>query len=119
MSESTLTVWSMWRLLVLALTFFSISSASCLSQGTASQEDLSDTLEQRFDLLDTDADGVLTMEEVGRPRLFRRLDSDKDGRVTRAEAETLFESRRVRVDRLRFLGRSRHRKRLALTSLKI
>ena len=71
-----------------------MSLAPCLSQGTASQEDLSDTLEQRFDLMDTDADGVLTMEEVGRPRLFRRLDSDKDGRVTRAEAETFFESRR-------------------------
>jgi arylformamidase len=94
MSKSTLTMWSMWRLLVLISTFLSISFASCLSQGSASQESRSDTLKERFDLLDANADGVLTMEEVGRPRLFRRLDSDEDGRVTRAEAATLFESRR-------------------------
>jgi arylformamidase len=94
MSESTLTMCSTLRLLVLISTLHSLSFASCLSQGTASQEDLSDVLEERFDLLDANGDSVLTMEEVGRPRLFRRLDSDKDGRVTRAEAETLFESRR-------------------------
>ena len=100
--------------------FFDFVFASCLSQGTASREALSDTLEQRFDLMDTNADGVRTMEEIGRPRLFRRLDSDKDDRVTRAEAEGLcLNPAGVRVDRLRFLGRSRYRKRSALTSLKI
>jgi arylformamidase len=85
----------MWRSLVLVSAFFPISFASCLSQGTASQEGLSDALEERFDLLDANGDSVLTMEELGRPRLFKRSDSDGDGVVTRAEAAALFKSRRA------------------------
>jgi arylformamidase len=95
MSESTLTMWTMWRILVLISTFHSISFTCCLSQGTASQEVLSDALEERFDRLDANGDSVLAMEEVGRPRLFRRLDSDGDGVVTRAEAAALSKSRRA------------------------
>jgi hypothetical protein len=43
-------------------------------------------VQERFDLLDTNKDGVLTMDEVGRPRLFQRLDADGDGVVTSSEA---------------------------------
>jgi arylformamidase len=76
--------------------FFLISFASCLSQGTASQEGPSGASEERFDLLDTDRDGVLTIEEVGRPRLFRRLDANGDGVVTSSEAVAFFEPRSSR-----------------------
>ena len=96
--KSTLTLWSMWRSLVLVSAFFPLSFASSLSQGTTSQEGLSDTLNERFGLLDTNKDGVLTMEEVGRPRLFQRLDADGDGVVTSSEAAAFSEirSRRLR-----------------------
>ena len=97
--KSTLTLWSMWRSLVLVSAFFPLSLASSLSQGTTSQEGLPDTLNERFDLLDANQDGVLTMEEVGRPRLFRRLDADGDNVVTRAEAAASFERRSRRSQR--------------------
>jgi acetyl esterase/lipase len=97
--KSTLTLWSMWRSLVLVSAFFPLSFASSLSQGTTSQEGLPDTLNERFDLLDANQDGVLTMEEVGRPRFFRRLDADGDNVVTRAEAAASFERRSRRSQR--------------------
>ena len=49
-------------------------------------------MQERFDQLDTNKDGVLTMEEIGRPRLFQRLDADGDGVVTRSEAVAFFET---------------------------
>ena len=81
----------MWHLLAVISTFLLISLAPCLSQGEASQEGLSETLEERFDQLDANGDGVLTIEEVSRPRLFRRLDADGNGVVTLREAEAFRE----------------------------
>lgn len=40
---------------------------------------------------DRDGDGKLTREELGFPRLFDRLDTDKDGFLTRKEAEPAIE----------------------------
>jgi arylformamidase len=86
----------MWRLLSLvsgisACSFIVI--ASSLGQETGSQKGASGTSTELFDQRDTNGDGVLTIEEVGRPRLFRRLDSDGDRVVTRTEAAALLESR--------------------------
>ncbi len=39
----------------------------------------------------------MTMEEIGRPRLFRRLDADGDGVVTSSEAAALSEARSKRL----------------------
>jgi arylsulfatase A-like enzyme/catechol 2,3-dioxygenase-like lactoylglutathione lyase family enzyme len=40
---------------------------------------------------DRDGDGKLTREELGFPRLFDRLDTDKDGFLTRKEAEPVLQ----------------------------
>jgi arylsulfatase A-like enzyme len=40
-----------------------------------------------FDQMDRNKDGVVTPGELGRPRLFRRLDRDGDGKLTREEVE--------------------------------
>jgi arylformamidase len=85
--------FAMWRFLLPASAFIFISLASCLSQQTESRESLSETLEERFGQLDANGDGLLTIEEVGRPRLFRRLDANGDNVVTRAEAAAALESR--------------------------
>jgi arylformamidase len=97
--KSSLTMSSMWHLLAVISTFLLMSLAPCLSQGTASQEGLSETLEERFDQLDANGDGVLTIEEVDRPRLFRRLDADGNGVVTLREAEAFRGARPARLHR--------------------
>jgi arylformamidase len=89
----------MWHLLAVISTFLLMSLAPCLSEGTASQEGLSETLEERFDQLDANGDGVLTIEEVDRPRLFRRLDADGNGVVTLREAEAFRGARPARLHR--------------------
>jgi arylsulfatase A-like enzyme len=38
-----------------------------------------------FEEADKNGDGVLTADEVGRPKLFRQIDADGDGKVTREE----------------------------------
>ncbi len=48
----------------------------------------------RFGRLDRNGDGILTQDEMGRPELFRRVDADHDGRVTREEATAFFQRRR-------------------------
>jgi len=45
---------------------------------------------ERLKTYDKDGDGVVTREEFGGPaRFFVRLDADKDGNVTKAEAEAM------------------------------
>lgn len=43
-------------------------------------------IEQRFDALDKDRDGIVTPDELPAKMWFRLLDADNDGRITRAEA---------------------------------
>jgi arylformamidase len=86
----------MWRLLSLVSVISACIVAalsSCLGQGTVSQQRSSSPSSELFDQRDANGDGVLTIEEVGRPRLFRRLDSDGDSVVTRTEAAAFLESR--------------------------
>lgn len=40
-----------------------------------------------FRQLDKNEDGVLTPDELNKPRLFARLDADSDGKITREEAQ--------------------------------
>lgn len=49
-------------------------------------------LMRRFD---KDGDGVLTAEEVGRPRIFRQLDADGDGKVTLDELKEFSKRQRT------------------------
>lgn len=47
-----------------------------------------------FDRADRNGDGVLTAGELGRPGLLERLDTNSDGRVTRAEAQQAWQNAR-------------------------
>jgi arylformamidase len=87
----------MRRFFLLPSAFLFVLTASCSSQDAASQKVKRDAVQERFDLLDTNNDGVLTMEEIGRPRLFQRLDADGDGVVTSSEAVAFFEARPPRL----------------------
>jgi acetyl esterase/lipase len=88
---------TMRRFFLLPSAFLFVLTASCSSQDAVSQKVKRDAVQERFDLLDTNNDGVLTMEEVGRPRLFQRLDADGDGVVTSSEAVAFFEARPPRL----------------------
>ena len=90
----------MRRLFLLPSAFLFVLTFSCLGQNAPSRKVSRDAAPERLDLLDVNQDGVLTMEEVGRPRLFRRLDADGDNVVTRAEAAAAFESRSQRSQRV-------------------
>src|SRR5262245_17259558 len=56
-----------------------------------------------FDQLDTNKDGIVTMDEIpperleNAKRIFDRLDSDRDGKLTRAEFEAGMARARARV----------------------
>ncbi|MGQ9581880.1 MAG: hypothetical protein ACUVT8_13220, partial [Armatimonadota bacterium] len=50
-------------------------------------------VEDRFAKLDKNGDGVLTKDELTRPRLFARLDTNSDGKITREEAKTFLRRR--------------------------
>jgi len=45
----------------------------------------------RFKRLDKNGDGVLTPDELNRPKLFKRLDANNDGRITPEEARKALE----------------------------
>lgn len=87
----------MRRFFLLPSAFLFVLTVSCSSQDAASQKVNRGAVQERFDLLDTNNDGVLTMEEFGRPRLFQRLDADGDGVVTSSEAVAVFEARPPRL----------------------
>ena len=89
------------RVFLLPAAFLVVLTFSCLGQDVAPPKGNGDAVQQRFDLLDTDRDGVLTIEEVGRPRLFQRLDANGDGVVTPDEAVTFFEARSPRFQSAR------------------
>ncbi len=88
----------MRRFFLLPSAFLFVLTVSCFSQDAVSPKENGDKVQERFGLLDTNKDGVLTIEEVGRPRLFQRLDADGDGVVTSSEAAAFSEirSRRLR-----------------------
>jgi arylformamidase len=87
----------MKRFFLLPSAFLFVLTVSCLSQEVASRKGNGGAVQERFDLLDTNKDGVLTMDEVGRPRLFQRLDADGDGVVTSSEAVAFFGARSQRL----------------------
>ncbi len=86
----------MRRLILLPLAFLFVLTVSCLGQDAPPRKGNRDGVQERFDLLDADNDGLLTMEEIGRPRLFQRLDVDGDGVVTLNEAAAFSEIRESR-----------------------
>jgi arylformamidase len=87
----------MKRFFFLPSAFLFVLSVCCLSQDVASRKGNAGAVQERFDLLDTNKDGVLTMDEVGRPRLFQRLDADGDGVVTSSEAVAFLGARSQRL----------------------
>ena len=87
----------MKRLFFLSSAFLLVMAVSSLAQDARSRDGNGDKIQERFAVLDVDKDGVLTMEEVGRPRLFQRLDADGNGIVNRSEAVAFFETRSKRL----------------------
>jgi arylformamidase len=53
-----------------------------------------DRLRQIFSNADKNGDGVITIAEFKRPRLFRQVDTNGDGRITAQEANAALEARR-------------------------
>lgn len=49
---------------------------------------------ERFKQYDSNGDGVVSQEELGRPALFRKIDADADGLITAAEARDYARERR-------------------------
>lgn len=49
---------------------------------------------ERFNQFDQNGDGILTSEEVKRPRLFNKFDANADGSITLQEAEDYVRNRR-------------------------
>ena len=63
---------------------------ACSQHGPPSPDDRA---ARWFHRMDANGDGVLTADEVGRPRLFQRLDKNGDGRVTLSEARAFMRER--------------------------
>jgi arylformamidase len=69
------------------LAFFGLGIAACLAEEAG-------RLQQIFSEADKNGDGVITIDESDRPRLFKRLDVDGDGRLTMQEAGLAAQARR-------------------------
>ena len=52
-------------------------------------------VERQFNALDTNKDGKLTPQEYARPRIFRMIDADGSGTLTREEVRKFFTRRRL------------------------
>jgi acetyl esterase/lipase len=73
---------------LLLITLLAAAATAC------NEEEARRGAEGRFASYDRNGDGMLTPEEVDKPALFKRVDTNADGVVTRAEVADFFAARR-------------------------
>lgn len=81
------------RIKVALLALFGLGIVAAVAQETTAPGG-GGRLRQVFIDADKNGDGVITIDETDRPQLFRRLDTDGDGRLTPQEAAAAFQARR-------------------------
>jgi acetyl esterase/lipase len=74
------------------LAFFGLGIVACVAQEATPAS--GGRLRQVFTDADKNGDGVITLDESDRPKLFQRLDLDGDGRLTLQEAGLAVQERR-------------------------